>query len=374
MGLSQVRTIVAPPGSMIAGIPFTPGIRSGELLFVAGTMGTDLSGRIVAGGIEEQTKKTLENIGAILKAGNMDFKDVVSVNVYLTDARNFDGMNKVYREFFKTTPPVRATVQADLMLPEGLVEISAIAVDPALPRQVISPAGWPNNPLPYSRAIKVGDYLFLAGLVSQEPKSGAPVPGNATAQTKQIMENAKVLVESAGFQMSDMTVSRVWLDDARDFQAMNEVYRTYFGETPPTRATVRARLTAPVYRVEVMLWGMKGPKQRLGTMGQTPLSQAIKVGNRLFVSGIVVGNAQTRGDAKAQTRAALQTIGDLLKQGGMDFSNAVEAQVWVSDLRHFGAMNEVYREFIKDPPTRATIGTQLMSADGLIEISMIATK
>src|SRR5688572_16098964 len=90
MAYSQNKQIIAPPGSLIAGIPFSPGVRAGDLLHVAGTMGTDASGKIVSGGIEAQTKKTLENIGAILKAGGMDFKDVVSVNVYLTDARDFE--------------------------------------------------------------------------------------------------------------------------------------------------------------------------------------------------------------------------------------------------------------------------------------------
>src|SRR5207247_3108149 len=188
----------------------------------------------------------------------------------------------VYQEVFRTNQPVRATTQADLMLRDGLIEISAVAARPDLQRRYINPQGWSTNPLPYSRAIAVGDHLFLAGLVSQNPQTGAALNGDIKVQTKQILENAKTVTEAAGFKMSDMVWSRVWLNDPRDFQDMNEIYRTYFGETPPTRATTRAALVSPAYKVEIMLWGMKGQKQRLGDANPN-LSQAInaiRVGGR----------------------------------------------------------------------------------------------
>ncbi len=374
MTFPQSRTIISPPGSAVAGIPFSPGVKAGDLLHVAGTMGTDASGTVVKGGIEAQTRKTLENIGAILKAGGMDYKDVVSVNVYLADARDFDVMNKVYREVFANNPPVRATTQADLMLRDGLVEISAIAAAPNLTRRYLNPQGWSSNPLPYSKGIAVGDYIFLAGLVSQNPQTGAAVPGDVKGQTKLILDNAKVLTESAGFTMADMVWSRVWLTDPRDFAGMNEVYRGYFGEIPPTRATTRAGLTTPTYNVEIMLWGVKGEKQRLGNpAGTTPLSQAIKVGNHLFIAGLTGGGAQVRGDIKGQATMILSNIQTLLKAGGVDFPNVVEAQVWITDSRNFAAMNEAYTAAIKgELPARATVGAQLMSPDNLVEMAMIA--
>src|SRR5579871_5421989 len=100
MASPQTKQIIAPPGTHVLGIPYSPGVRAGDLLHVSGLMGTDESGTVVKGGIEAQTRKALENVRTVLKAGGMDFKDVVSVNVYLADARDFDGMNKVYREIF----------------------------------------------------------------------------------------------------------------------------------------------------------------------------------------------------------------------------------------------------------------------------------
>jgi len=288
--------------------------------------------------------------------------------------RDFDAMNKVYREVFKTNPPVRATTEADLMLRGGLIEISAIAARPDLERRFINPQGWSTNPLPYSRGIAVGDHIFLAGLVSQNPQTGDALNGDIKVQTKQILENAKILAEAAGFKMSDMVWSRVWLTDPRDFQDMNDIYRTYFGEIPPTRATTRAALASSAYSVEIMLWGVKGPKQRLGDPNPN-LSQAIRVGNYVFLAGLTAAGQSLRGDIAGQTAAILTNIQNLFKTAGVDTPNAVTGQVWLSDSRNFSAMNEAYvRMFKSDPPARATVGSQLMSADNLVEIAVIAVK
>jgi enamine deaminase RidA (YjgF/YER057c/UK114 family) len=125
-----------------------------------------------------------------------------------------------------------------------------------------------------------------------------------------------------------------------------------------------------------MLWGIKGEKQRLGNApGTTPLSAAIRVGNYVIVSGQTGGGAQVRGDIKGQANTVLSTIQSLLKAGGVEFTNVVEAQVWITDSRNFAAMNEAYTGAIKsDLPARVTVGTQLMSADNLVEIAMIAVK
>lgn len=371
---SGQNRVVAPAGSLIPGIPFSPGVRSGDLLYVAGTAATDASGKLVDGDAEAQTRTTLENIGTILKAGGLDYKDVVSVNVYLSDIRNSDAMARAYRQVFRTTPPVLSLIESALVLEGALVEISAIAADPGLPRQVVKPAGWIDNPLS-SRAIAVGNHIFLAGIVADDPKTGKPVVGDAGVQTKQILETTRTLVQAAGATMADLTLARAWLTDGRDAQKMNDVYKTYFTDTPPTRATTRTHLAAPEYKVGMMFSGMRGSKQRIGSVGGAPLSPAIKVGDTLFVSGLVQGGAEVRGDIKGQTRGVLTQIENLLKQANMGFGDVVSVTIWLSNVLNFDAMNEVYREFFKTaPPSRATVSVGLLPVDGLLEMSVIAAK
>ncbi len=109
--------------------PYSPAIRAGHLLFLAGQIPIDpASGTVVAGGIAEQTRRVCENLGAVLRAAGASFSQVVKTTVYLADLEDFTAMNEVYATFFPAPPPARATIQA-ARLPRGArVEIDAIAV------------------------------------------------------------------------------------------------------------------------------------------------------------------------------------------------------------------------------------------------------
>jgi reactive intermediate/imine deaminase len=109
------------------GGPYSQVISAGSLVFLAGMLPVDANGQVVGDNIETQTRKTLENMKVALEAVGGGLSDVCTVTTYLTNLeRDFDGYNKVYREFFHTEPPARATVSAGLV--DNLVEIQAIAV------------------------------------------------------------------------------------------------------------------------------------------------------------------------------------------------------------------------------------------------------
>ena len=79
------------------------------------------------------------------------------------------------------------------------------------------------------------------------------------------------------------------------------------------------------------------------------------------------------GDVKAQTRQAIERLKTTLAAAGLGLEDVVESIVYLTDIRHFSAMNEVYRELIPSPrPSRTTVGSVLMSPDALVEIMMIA--
>jgi 2-iminobutanoate/2-iminopropanoate deaminase len=124
---SAVKTDKAPKP---AG-PYSQAVRAGDFIYVAGQGGVDPNtARFVEGGVEEQTRQTLENIEAILKAAGSGLDDVVKVSVFLKDVRDFQAMNKVFAEFFKETPPARTTVGVEFVVPEMLVEIDVVAYSP----------------------------------------------------------------------------------------------------------------------------------------------------------------------------------------------------------------------------------------------------
>ncbi|WP_136162103.1 RidA family protein [Sphingomonas flavalba] len=98
-----------------------------------------------------------------------------------------------------------------------------------------------GQPLPFSRATRAGDFVFVSGQVAFDA-DGEIVPGGIVAQTHQTMRNVIAVLEEAGCTLADVVKVGVWLDDPRDFQAFNRVYAGYFGDAPPARSCVQSAL------------------------------------------------------------------------------------------------------------------------------------
>jgi 2-iminobutanoate/2-iminopropanoate deaminase len=109
--------------------PYSQAVEFNGMLFISGQIPIDPAiGKIVEGGIKEQTLQVLKNIGAILKAAGYDYKDVVKSTCLLSDMDNFAAMNEVYAKFYPENPPARAAYGV-VRLPLGaMVEIETIAM------------------------------------------------------------------------------------------------------------------------------------------------------------------------------------------------------------------------------------------------------
>ncbi len=109
--------------------PYSQAIRAGEFIFCAGQGAFDpATGKLVDGGIKEQTRQVLRNLQAVLEAAGSGLDRAVKLTVFLSDWKYFKEMNEAYAEFFKTNPPARSTIQGERW-PEGhLVAIEAIAL------------------------------------------------------------------------------------------------------------------------------------------------------------------------------------------------------------------------------------------------------
>ncbi|PID88134.1 MAG: reactive intermediate/imine deaminase [Bacteroidia bacterium] len=109
--------------------PYSQAVKAGNTLYISGQIPVEVStGKIVEGGIKEQTEKVMQNIEAILKEAGYGFEDVVKSTCLLSDMANFAGMNEVYGKYYSENPPARAAF-AVRELPLGvLVEIETIAV------------------------------------------------------------------------------------------------------------------------------------------------------------------------------------------------------------------------------------------------------
>ena len=109
--------------------PYSSALLAGPLLFISGQVPADPStGRLVEGDIAVQTRRSLDNIGALLKAAGLDFSDVVRTTVFLADMNDFAAMNGAYSVYFAEPYPARSTVQAARLPRDARVEIDAIAL------------------------------------------------------------------------------------------------------------------------------------------------------------------------------------------------------------------------------------------------------
>ena len=108
--------------------PYSPAVRSGDLLFTSGQLGMEpASGNIVPGGAAAETRQALNNCAQLLKTAGGSLEDVLKTTVFLRDMADFQQMNSAYAEFFPHDPPARTTVQAAALPKGAAVEIECIA-------------------------------------------------------------------------------------------------------------------------------------------------------------------------------------------------------------------------------------------------------
>ncbi len=123
------KQAITPIGKKNPNLPFHPGVRAGDFIFVSGQVAKDEDGNMCEGGIEEQTRWTIESIRRVLKAAGADLGDVVRITVYLDDARDFGRYNRVFAEFFPEGKIARTTVEARAVI-DTKIEMDAIAYRP----------------------------------------------------------------------------------------------------------------------------------------------------------------------------------------------------------------------------------------------------
>jgi reactive intermediate/imine deaminase len=390
------RHVVAPPGPPIVG-PYSPGIVAGDFLYVSGQGGRDAKGRL-PDTIEGEVRQTLQNLKDIVEAGGLTLAHVVYSQVYLTDMAHHDVMDRVWREFFPTSPPARAVIGVSRLPTDIAVEINAVASRDLARRRPIVPAGSPAS-LSWAPGVMAGTRLFLSGSLGADMATGT-VPKDADAQVQLALDNMRQILTAAGLDFRHLVFVNPYLTDAASRQ-MNAIYAKHFefGNTP-ARATISVTSLpggttiqfTGVAVADLSLRRAFRPKNMRPSATASPCVMADDTyycsAKGPFTPGPIDGPGSLQGiwvgTIEAQVRQTMRNLIDGLEEAGLGLSNVVATNVYLDDMADFPRMNRVYAQYFPaNPPTRTTVA-QIAPVDrmprsedtfpGLEQISLIAVK
>ena len=215
------------------------------------------SGRLVAGGIKEQTGQCLRNIKAILESIEVPLDDIVKITVFLKNLSDSEAVDEVYTTFFPDSGiartvgylPARTTVAASGLPLDALVQIEAVVShgDGTPPQLVEDRHGLiiePHNTDAAPRSslstqtVAFSHYNNFSAQLPVDPTTGKTVAGGVSEQARQCLENIKAIAESVDHTMDDVVKVNLFLKDIADIAAVDEVYSTFFPTGVPARRTV----------------------------------------------------------------------------------------------------------------------------------------
>jgi aminoacrylate peracid reductase len=120
-----------------------------------------------------------------------------------------------------------------------------------MPKEIIIPADSPPPVAPYSPGVRAGNTIYVSGCVPIDREGRSVGIGDVRVQTKNVLDAIKSIIEAGGGRLSDVTFNMIFLKDLADYQAMNDVYKTYFPSDPPARYCIRVDLVRPEWLVEI---------------------------------------------------------------------------------------------------------------------------
>lgn len=350
-------------------LPFVAAVQAGSTHYFSGWGSRDPVTGAHPEGFDAQVHQLMKNLQELLQKHGRDFRQVVHSHAYITYPDRFADFARIYGQYFSGPPPA-LTVVGIPRLPATEVEITMIASETGklTPVRLEGVAAAAHA----SPAFRDGDYLYVSGMDSRDLRTGRLPEGTFRDHARKALENVGTALRAGGMTYRDAVKAEVFLADLADFDAMNEIFRSVFTEAPPTRTTIGARELPGGSPIVVNLVAAAG-KQVIVPDGAKPgaiISPAIRVGDRVFLSGKI---GTMPGGVGAQVREIMDDLGRTLRAAGLDFSNVVEAKVYLADMDDYTAMNEAYGSYFRERlPARSCIQAGSLLRGSRVEITLTA--
>jgi enamine deaminase RidA (YjgF/YER057c/UK114 family) len=388
-------------------IKFAQGVKAGRWVFATGLMGQDFINGIAPDVLaphaphaglpkrEKEAARIFANLDAVLRAGGTDRNNLVRTDQYYTTVKAVPPYQQVRREFLRgRIPPSTSITQRRLLLPDADVNVQAVAVVPQAGFEVTHLKherlkGRPTSG--YSPALTVGDFIFIPGITSMANPEEAHRNGIAVAalmpagaqwggqpiklETEFIItQRIAPSLELAGARLEDVVHAQIYLTDAEDYSAFNEVWSRYFARSAPTAsiiACIEHGLAPYDGKIEINVLAAKpessAQKRHIDAGVATAFHaqpQAVRAGDLLFVSGLMaIGHEGLvpwaeqdarqpwfSSTAEAQAELIIDNIARLCEAAGTSLANVVRVQQFHTDIREFYPVYKVWERRLGGRP------------------------
>jgi reactive intermediate/imine deaminase len=248
------------------------------------------------------------------------------------------------------------------------------------PLRAVAPASTHANRI-YSPGVDAGDYLYISSQGPRRPDG--TLPATFDAQVRQALDNIKAIVESAGLTMEHVVYTQVYLQDIGGYGEMNKVFAEYFAKTPPARAVLGvANIPEPPIQINAVVVRRLEDKRAVypaNYKSDDLAAPGILTHDRLFVSSMPGSDPVTGkvpDDPAAQVDLALDRVEAVVKAAGLELSNMVFVNPYLTDKIPMRVMNEHYaRRFeFGNTPARATIEVASLPGGAHIEYTGVAVR
>jgi enamine deaminase RidA (YjgF/YER057c/UK114 family) len=342
--MNSLRRINVSSGRQLESIAhYSRAVRVGDTVLQSGTTAIDRQGNVRGEGDIGQQIEAIMRIAAwsMGKAGGR-LDDVVRARVYVTDIAVADQAGRALGRYFKDTRPASTLVQVNgLARPSQLVEIELDAVDGAAASARRISSGRPLEALyGYSRAIRVGDRVFISGSTALNARGEVEAPGDMYRQTRATLDTILRALAEAGGQPGDLVYTKSFLTDLGAGADYTRAFLEALGEVRPVSTLLGVPgLVRPEMLVEIeaeAVLGAARTRRDIYTEHQREkprgYARAVVVGDTIWVSGCTSmsskGEVQAAGDWAAQVDLAQEVIRWSLAQAGATTDDVVRRRTF----------------------------------------------
>lgn len=371
------------------------------------------SGKIIAGGVKEQTEQCFKNIKAILESIDHVMNDVVRITVFVKNIKDVDTVDEVYKTFFPTYVPTRTTVAVAALPLNALVQIEALVSNgegtiPNAPQAgnliklINNTANAPLSNLS-AQTVSFSHYNNLSAQLPIDPKTGRLITGGVKEQAQQCLKNIKAILNSIDVPFDDIVKINIFLKNLSDIEAVDEVYATFFPDSAIARAVayVPARTIVAVsdlsmhalVQIEAVVSHGDGtppqaiedrhgivikannnenaPKNSLST-------QTVAFSHYNHISAQLPIDPKTgkmiAGGVKEQAEQCLKNIKAILESISHTMEDVVKVNIFLKNITDSELVDEVYTTFFPGGiPARRTVGVSALQNDALIQIDVVVS-